>query len=64
MRESDWDMLQRIVDEQAEDAILWSQPGTVVGVALQRALRRLHTAIEGKTPTECALEAIGEKISG
>lgn len=51
--------LRKIIDEQAEDAMLWCNPATAVGVALQRALRRLHAALEDKSPEQCALEALG-----
>lgn len=43
-----------IVDEQAEDDILWAPAYTAVSLALQAALRRLHEAVEGKTSEQCA----------
>lgn len=46
------------VNEQAEDECLWCIPGTIVEDHMQRALRRLHAAIEGKSPDECAREAL------
>jgi hypothetical protein len=36
-----------VVKEQAEDESLWVHPETIVEDHLQRALRRLHAAIEG-----------------
>jgi hypothetical protein len=51
--------LQAIVDEQAEDHSLWfTLDNPLESPQLQRALRRLHAAIEGKTPDQCALEAL------
>lgn len=46
------------VNEQAEDECLWCIPGTIVEDHMQRALRRLHAAIEGQSPDECAREAL------
>lgn len=43
-----------VVDEQADDCGLWCQPGTIVEDMLQKALRRLHAAVEGETPEQCA----------
>ena len=57
------DELMEIVNEQAEDYGLWFQPKYITEDKLQRALRRLHVAIEGKTEGECAEEAI-KKIKG
>lgn len=47
-----------IVDRQAEDEGLWFQAQTASEAYLQQELRRLHAAIEGKTPEECALEVL------
>ena len=44
---SDATALKRIVAEQAEDDGLWFIARTAPGAYLQRALRRLHAAIEG-----------------
>jgi hypothetical protein len=49
---------QEVVDEQAEDEGLWFIPETITEDILQRALRRLHEAIEGRTSAQCAAEAI------
>ena len=42
------------VSEQAEDEGLWFQPKYITEDVFQRALRRLHEAVEGKTSAECA----------
>jgi len=47
-----------VVNEQADDEGLWFVAETITEDYLQRALRRLHAAVEGKTPTECALKAL------
>ncbi len=53
-----------IVDAQAEDEVLWSIPfmglPSIQEEYLQKELRRLHEAIEGKTAEECAREALKE----
>src|SRR4051812_5380359 len=46
--------VEAIVNEQAEDAGLWFVPANAAEAYLQQELRRLHAAIEGKTPEECA----------
>ena len=43
-----------VVKEQAEDEGLWCEPVYITEAILQRALRRLHAAVEGKTPEQCA----------
>jgi hypothetical protein len=43
-----------IVNEQAEDERLWFIPVYATEAILQQALRRLHAAVEGKSPEECA----------
>jgi len=48
-----------VVNEQADDDGLWFVTETITEDYLQRALRRLHAAVEGKTQTECALKALG-----
>lgn len=45
----------RLVESQANDARLWFSPVYATEAVLQRALRDLHAAIEGKSPEECAL---------
>jgi len=42
------DKLMKIVNEQAEDFGLWFTAETASEAYLQRALRRLHAAIENK----------------
>lgn len=49
-----------VVREQAEDEGLWFIPTTITEDILQRALRRLHAAVEGVSPTEVALRALGK----
>ena len=49
---------QAIVDEQAEQTSLWFFPQHITEDILQKALRRLHVAIEGKTPEECVREIL------
>jgi hypothetical protein len=41
------DAAQRVVAEQAEDAGLWFVATSATEAYLQRALRRLHAAVEG-----------------
>lgn len=48
----------QIAAEQANDERLWFQPVYITEDYLQRELRRLHAAIEGKSPEECALAAL------
>lgn len=50
--------LLALVEKQACDSRLWCRPGTIVEDTLQRALRTLHEAIEGKTSSECAREVL------
>lgn len=47
-----------VVNEQANDAGLWFVPQTVTEDYLQRALRRLHEAVEGKSAAICAIDAL------
>jgi hypothetical protein len=47
-----------VVDEQANDDGLWFIHETITEDILQRALRRLHEVIEGKTSTERAIEVL------
>lgn len=48
--------LRAVVDEQADDGGLWFVPETAPEDYLQRALRRLHAAIEGDKQTLSALD--------
>lgn len=41
---------RQIIDEQADDPRLWGRAMTPMESALQEALRRLHTAVEGEAP--------------
>jgi hypothetical protein len=50
--------IKAVVDEQANDESLWFIPETITEDILQRALRRLHEVIEGKTSTERAIEVL------
>ncbi len=43
-----------VADEQAHDPLLWAGAMTPHAVHLQKALRRLTAAVEGKTPEQCA----------
>lgn len=43
-----------VVAEQAEDEGLWFQPKYITEDYLQKALRRLHAAVEGKIAEQCA----------
>lgn len=55
--EGKWENLaaaQAVVDQQAGDDSLWFVPETLEEDIFQKALRRLHAAVEGKTPEECA----------
>jgi hypothetical protein len=50
--------IKAVVDDQANDDGLWFIPVTITEDYLQRALRRLHAAIEGKSPQQCAIETL------
>lgn len=52
--------IKAVVDEQAHDESLWFVPVTITEDILQRALRRLHEVIEGKTSVERAIEILKE----
>lgn len=43
-----------VVREQTEDEGLWFIPKYITEDVLQKALRRLHEAVEGKTKEQCA----------
>jgi hypothetical protein len=45
---------RKVVDEQAKDEGLWFDAVYITESMLQQALRRLHAAVEGKTPEEIA----------
>lgn len=51
---TDEQSIKAVVDEQANDEGLWFMPRTCAEDYLQRALRRLHEVIEGRTSAECA----------
>ena len=55
---------QSVVDEQANDEGLWFWPQTVGEDILQRALRRLHEAVEGKSAADCARSALSKAKAG
>lgn len=50
--------IRAVVDEQANDEGLWFVPVTITEDYLQKALRRLHEVIEGKSSEECAAEVL------
>jgi hypothetical protein len=45
-----YDKLQKLVDEQAEEEGLWFIAETAPEEVLQRALRKLHKAVENREP--------------
>ncbi len=45
---------RNVVEEQARDERLWFQPVHITEDTLQKALRRLHAAIEGISPDDAA----------
>jgi hypothetical protein len=49
-----------IVDEQAADGGLWFIPQTAAEAYLMQELRKLHAAIEGKSPDECAAAILAQ----
>lgn len=49
-----------IVAEQAEDEGLWFIARTAPEAYLQQELRRLHAALEGVSPEECAARVLSE----
>jgi hypothetical protein len=53
--------IKAVVGEQAEDNGLWFIPATITEDYLQRALRRLHAVIEGKSPEQCAIETLRKR---
>ena len=53
--------LLALVNEQAEDEGLWFRAETCAEAYVQQALRRLHAAIEGRSPEECARRALEPK---
>jgi hypothetical protein len=50
--------IKAVVDEQTNDDGLWFIPVTITEDILQKALRRLHAAVEGKSPEQCAIETL------
>ena len=51
-------LIQKLVNEQAEDEGLWFQAESATEAYLQQALRKLHEIIEGKTGDECAMDIL------
>ena len=45
---------EEVIAEQAEDVALWFVPEMITEDYLQRALRRLHAAVEQRSPEDCA----------
>jgi hypothetical protein len=52
--------IKALVDEQARDEGLWFQAETCAEAYVQQALRKLHVAIEGRSPEECARSVLLE----
>lgn len=50
--------VQSVVAAQADDECLWFAPQTPGEDILQRALRRLHAAVEGESSEQCAIRAL------
>jgi hypothetical protein len=50
----------KLVEEQAKDEGLWFIPQTAPEAYLQQELRKLHAAIEGKIPEQCAREVLAK----
>jgi hypothetical protein len=44
--------------QQAEDPGLWFEAETCAEAYLQQELRKLHAAIEGKSPNQCAKQVL------
>lgn len=58
---TDGDVVERVatvVAEQAEDNGIWFVPQTAAEAYLQQELRRLHVAIEDRSPEDCAIAAL------
>lgn len=49
-----------VVAEQAGDEKLWFVAQTPGEDILQRALRRLHAAVEGKWPEQCVIDVLSD----
>ena len=47
-----------VAAEQANDPLLWAGAMTPHSVHLQKALRRLTAAVEGKAADDCARDAL------
>ena len=56
--------IKDLLAEQANDEGLWFEAETAAEAYLQRALRRLHAAIEGKSSKQCAIETLTRGQSG
>ena len=50
-----------VVKSQAEDAGLWFIAKTATEAYLQQELRKLHAAVEGRSPQRCAEKFLMEK---
>jgi|GEM_PF-2042633 len=62
--EADLIKIKALVNEQAEDEGLWFRAETAPEAYLQNHLRVLHGVIEGKSPFNCACEAITKAVRG
>lgn len=62
--EQSWklDHVSQLILEQSNDEGLWFVAQTPGEDILQRALRRLHAAIEGKSPGECAHDVLTKHL--
>lgn len=49
---------RKVVDAQSLDDGLWFSPVYLTEDYLQKALRKLHEAIEGRSPEECAADVL------
>ncbi len=56
----DQDAVRALVAEQANDEGLWFEAENAAEAYLQKALRRLHAVIEGKTGDERAVEVLSK----
>ena len=53
--------LRSLVEKQANDTALWFKAVTAPEECLQKALRELHAAIEGKTQLECVKDLLTDQ---
>lgn len=53
-----WEAIVALVNKQAADEGLWFEAETCAEATVQQALRKLHAAIEDRSPEECAIEVL------